>query len=127
MSQQITVSISGDITALVTYHYPPPFTIDFIEPYNSNSGYRTSVIDGAKHEFDNRDALGAFFQERLPSVSIAPAISNILLLKSKYKPKAECIYGTDLKLIQSELDKLPRKRYEDVQELINDCLPVFDY
>lgn len=126
MSQQITVSILGDITALVTYHYPKPFVINFTLPYDSKTGYVT-IIDGIEYKFDDRDTLEAFFQKRLPSIAIPAAISNILLLKSNYEPKAERIYGTDLVLIQKELDKLPRKKYTDITELINDCLPVFDY
>lgn len=68
-----------------------------------------------------------FFNERMRTLSIAPQIDNIILLKSSYKRKAPYIYGRDLYKIQHELDILPRKKYTDVKKLINDCLPNFDY
>lgn len=125
MSQQLAVFISGDTTALVTYHYPRPFSIEYTDPYTPKIGYKTT-IDGIEYKFHDNDALETFFSKRMIALSISPDISNILLLKSSYQPVATHIYGADIKLIQRELDKLPRKKYSDVKQLINDCLPVYD-
>lgn len=122
---QIAVPPNEDITALVTYHFPKPFSIEYEYLPGKGRKYWT-IVEGQKITFDSEDHVLAWLEDARHQIPTIPAtISNIHFLRTRYVAEALKIYGNDLKVIQRELDKIPRRTYETAQEMLNDCTPIY--
>lgn len=117
MSQQTTVKISDQLTALITYHFPLP--VKYHGGYIIENGNQMSIKD-------NEDAGKYFEQLHKENIAIPAKISNVLLLQSEYKRQALQLYGTDLAAIQKAVNDIPMMEFETPKALQDYCT-IYDY
>lgn len=119
MSQQITVILSNNVTALVDYYFATPFVIS--NEFHSNE-YTLSAL-GETTLFNSKDDILKWLDKSLNSIAIPARILKVTFLKENYNRKALIVSGNDLRLIESELDKIPRFKYQTAEAPLYACLP----
>lgn len=111
----------GQIIAFVTYHFPPPFQITPL--YEGRKVAYATTVEGTALRFENKEEVLDWLENARPIIAIPAAISNIEFLAAEYEAKALKIYGSDLKTINTELAKIPPKKYTSASDMLMDCTP----
>lgn len=127
MSHQIAIPIhNGEITALVTYHFPKPYEVQ-IDHYSNPRIWiiRQNSVEKMRHK--ERDQVIHWLETQRPGIAMPARISNIEFLMASYEPKALKIYGSELSLIEREIAKIPPFKYETAENLLEDCTPNYDF
>lgn len=116
---------NGAITALVTYHYPAPYRVEY--RYYEDKGYIVLQNGEEIQRFPDHDALLGWLETIRSGTIVKPEIANIIFLRSRYEPEAIQIYGSDLDCIGKKLGLIYYRQYATAQELLDHCTPNYDY
>ena len=125
MSDQITVTLSAGITALVTYTHLKPFNINF-DPYSGEKGEYVADVEGEKIVFTSLASLLTWLDRQRADIVCPAKIQRVTLLKEKYNRKAVELTGSDFRAIQNAVDAIPPYKYPDAEAMALDLMPQYD-